>query len=193
MKPISLIKTTTTNYLRLKEEIEEEFVVFCGNIEGHHKLVRIFKPFLGVVAVLDFLDGPVDFSMDSDGIYSAKVQYKIYLIYENFKIIYPVYYRLEKIGTTIGFNSQLQNQFSSIYYENYIDKELESFTDHNTRNRGYSALLVAIQTGNVKKICLSISKFKELLENSEIEKMWKFIDETGYYGETDNLFKCKEK
>ncbi len=87
----------------LETSPKEEWVMFCGNTGGRHNTVHIFKPYQGIVAYLDFQDGPVNLKPDSQGVYNAIVHYKHREKGESGWTYYSKHYQLQKVEGALTF------------------------------------------------------------------------------------------
>lgn len=114
---ISVANLGTTNFPHLGRIKKREFILFCGSSEGKHNLLSIYQRYRGVVASLDFLDGPVNLAIDGNGVYRAKVEYKVFINALPSLVSYPVMYKIRPVGMTVGFSDEIDSYARSFYLD----------------------------------------------------------------------------
>ncbi len=153
----------------VKKNKNAKLVGFCGSTGGRHYLLRLYQPYIGMVASLDFFDGPVDFSLDNEGVYTSVVYNKIYIKAINSMVSYPVVYRLIGTGSTVSFSADCRSSAYS-FYKNYSDSMFLKYKETGDvlcavksaislyfigDSDGYSCVLNSITDGDGRNIPLS--------------------------------------
>lgn len=160
MPAVSLLAVNMKKIKYSSDKNEGKFVIFCGNTGGPHNTIRVFAPKFGDVAALDFIRGPANLNIASDGDYIAIVLNEFWLKSLNLRVLYNVLYRAKSdnwpIFSFCRKNDDVSNEryieFASRDYDIFV-KDCEKFIEY-----GISAVIYYATVGDKNMINIIYKK-----------------------------------
>lgn len=172
---LQIVRLNATNFPFSNKFRPRNFVAFCGNSDGKHNVLSIYQPFNGFVGSLDFLEGPVNLTLDQKGDYRMSVEYRIHIGAIGSLVSYPIFYRLKPVGMSVGFSVD-NDSFSYENYRRIAQENVKDFQLKNNKSAATKALLVANISGVTSLYCATKKSLENISGISNISNIAKEIE-----------------